>query len=268
MHTEAQRSGTLARFETLLASGELPLGDLAQEEIAAEVAPVLDSLSALREPESADDLNEFEFRECFALVTLLGRRLALLDLTPTAALGVAATVTEAARVPALFARPAIAASMEGFVRGREERVDAAHASRLSDAIGPVPVSSNCYLLMPAALDDAEVIAAKVDELARKLFAKDARVAIVDFSQMGAPTADSAAALLGAEEMTKMLGAQAIFSGMTEAWKDAAREAGIDLRILILATDLAEALELAVGFKVPPDRQQPSWMHRLWDKLSD
>ena len=119
---------TSARFEALLGGARPPTGGVDLKEIAFEVAPVFPLLSELPAEERAGgDYESFEFRECFAVLTLLGRRLALLDLTPTAAVQIvllALRAVEGSDAPPSggFTRAVVAAAVEGFVLGREERV--------------------------------------------------------------------------------------------------------------------------------------------------
>lgn len=256
-------------FEELqgaLARSRLTLGPRTLEEIVPEVMPVLEALAALPPRSEATDLGSFEFREGFALITLLGRRLALLDLTPTATLGICATAIRLVPNSEAFANAAAAACMEGFVRGREERIEQLHRAKAQASVTPVRVSAKAFLLIPSGIEDPETISQKVDELARKLFKHEAKFALVDFSQMGEPSVERAAALFGADEMAKMLGASCIFTGIDAGWEAAAKEAGIDIAMLTTAASLAEGLALASA-ATPPDTRD-SWLRSLLRRLTN
>lgn len=265
MRTTAPMTVSPEQLESALERSELTLGRCSVTEIVPEVMPMIESLVDLPALASNTDLGSFEFRESFALITLLGRRLALLDLTPTAALGVCSTAIELVPTSKAFADSAVAACMEGFVRGREERIDVLHNERAEAAVRPVRVSADCFLLMPSGIYESQLISDKVDELARKLFEANAKFAIVDFSQMGEASAERAAALFGADEMAKMLGACCIFTGLNAEWKAAAREVGIQLDLITTATDLAEGIVLAHS---GGDRdKRDSWLRELWERIS-
>ncbi len=254
-------------FEELqgaLAQSRLTLGQRTLDEIVPEVMPVLEALASLPPRLETSDLDSFGYREGFALITLLGRRLALLDLTPTATLAICATAVRLVPHSEEFANAAAAACIEGFVRGREERIEQLHRATAQASVAPVRVSPEAFLLMPSGLEDPEIISQKVDELARKLFKHEAKFALVDFSQMGEPSADRAAALFGADEMTKMLGASCIFTGLDAGWEAAAKEAGIDVTILRTAPDLAEGLALAKS--APRRGARRSWWGALYKRL--
>lgn len=238
------------RFAALLAESKPPTGGAALEALQAEVRPVLPLLEELPVEERASgDFSSFEFRECLTVLTLLGRRLALLDLTPTAALEVvdiALRAVEAEGDPptAAFDGRARTAVVEGFVRGREERVSEDAEQRAAQPVRPLRVDSSTFALIVTGTHEAEVLTEHVDTLGRAMLDADADLAIIDLSQLGEPNRERARAVFAAEEITRMLGAHCIFSGVDPRWRAAAEDARIRLDDHHVVGTFADALAQA------------------------
>ena len=174
----------------MLEEAKPPTGGVAIDAIAREVAPVLPLLSELpAEQRVSGDYESFQFRECLTVLTLLGRRLALLDLTPTAAVQVVRLALRVAdegeeRSPTRFAERAAAAAIEGFVLGREERVLHLQRQESAATVRPIRVEEKIFALLPAGVHEPEVLTEHVDALGRAMLDADADIAIVDLSQLG------------------------------------------------------------------------------------
>lgn len=245
----------IERFVALLAAARPPTGGTDLDAIEAEVAPILPVLVELPAADRAEaDFASFEFRESFTLLTLLGRRLALLDLTPTAALQVAdialAAAGEGEPPDERFAVRARIAIVEGFVRGREERVAEIAERRAARPVRPLQVDDAIYALIITGVHDAEPLGEHVEALGRAMLDAGASVAIVDLSQLDEPNRDRARAIFAAEEITRMLGAACVFSGVGPRWRNAAEDAHIDLDELRLVRTFAEALDAARALSRP------------------
>lgn len=239
------------RFEALLEAARPPTGGLSLRDIAFEVAPLLPLLIELPEEErTSGDYESFEFRECFAVLTLLGRRLGLLDLTPTAAIQVvllALRSVEGSRKGAeestvgRFARTVVAATVEGFVLGREERVAQVAEARAAKPLEPLRIDETAYALIPSGVHEPAVLGECVDALGRAMLNADVELAIVDLTQLGEPNRERAAALFAADEITRMLGGVCFFTGVDSRWRAAAGDARIPLDALQIVPDLASAV---------------------------
>ncbi|HSN82955.1 MAG TPA: hypothetical protein VLS88_10285 [Polyangiales bacterium] len=242
-----ERAAVIERFEALLEQTRPAIGRVTLQEIARETAPVLPLLEELPEADQARwDLDSFAFRECFTVLTLLGRRLALLDLTPTAALQVVelalrATNGSDGRWGETFARRAVAAVVEGFVMGREERVAEVAEERAADPLKPLRIEEGVVALLVSGVHDPEVLAECVDALGRMMLETGAENAIVDFTQLGEPNAARASAVLSADEVARMLGGVCFFSGLDANWRAAAAKANIELNELHVVHGIADAL---------------------------
>ncbi|UCF48483.1 MAG: hypothetical protein JSU89_15180 [Myxococcales bacterium] len=238
------------RLRALLEEARPPTGGVALEEIIAEVAPVLPLLRELpAEKRASGDYESFEFRECFTVLTLLGRRLALLDLTPTAAVRVVQlalrSVEDSDETTAEgFAQHAFAAAVEGFVLGREERIGQTAEARAAKPLKPLRIDEAVFALIVSGVHEPTVLSECVDALGRAMLDADVEVAIVDLTQLGEPNRERAAAVFAAEEVTRMLGGVCFFTGVDARWKAAAADARIPLDAIQIASNLVEAIAAA------------------------
>ena len=239
-----------ARFRALLEDARPPTGGVPLDDIAKETAPLLPLLNELSEEErAAGDYESFQFRECLTVLTLLGRRLALLDLTPTAAVQVVQLALRAAddseALPARrFAERAVAAVIEGFVLGREERVLQEHETGAAKHLGPIRIDDKIFALIISGLHEPSTLSEHVDALGRAMLDADAEIAIVDLSQLGEANRDRAAAMFAADEVVRMLGGLCFFSGVDARWKAAMADARIALDPMQITETFAAALAAA------------------------
>ncbi len=242
-----EETPALERFAALLQQARPATGGVAISDIVHEAAPALQSLSELPSlPREGGRIDSFELRECLTVLSLLGRRLALLDLIPTTATQVVELALRAvADTPELpldgFVQRAIASTVEGFVMGREERVAESLAKRGSKPIRPLRVDERAFALIISGTHSQEVLSESVDALGRAMLDAGVEAAIVDLSQLGEPNAERAAALFAAEEVTRMLGGVCVFTGVNPRWQAAAAQARIPLDELHVVPTVAEAL---------------------------
>jgi rsbT co-antagonist protein RsbR len=181
--------------------------------------------------------------------TLLGRRLAILDLTPTATLHIvrillASIVEHAEPSEVRFDDQLRAAIIEGFVIGREERVSEQSAARAAAPVRPLRLDASIVLLAVTGEHAPEILSNMVDALGRDMLDANANVALVDLTQLAAPNRERARAILAADEMARMLGAACVFSGVDARWESAAVEAGMPIAMLRRTETLREGLALA------------------------
>jgi hypothetical protein len=259
----------ISRFRARLDAARPPTGGVPANVIETEVLPVLPLLSELAVEERVDgDFESFRFREALTVLTLFGRRLALLDLTPTSAAAVvdaALTATKGEGDPPTpaFDRYARVAAFEGFVRGREERVQTDADQRAGRFVRPLRVDADTVALIVSGVHDAEALSEFVDALGRAVLDADASVAIVDLSQLGEPDRDRARALFAADEVVRMLGGRCVFSGVRNDWEVAAAEGNVDLSLLHVTARLSDALEAArSGAPADDEHRRASWRSLL------
>jgi hypothetical protein len=225
-------------------------GRLAREELGAEVEPVLPLLMELLATERASgDYESFQFRECFTVLSLLGRRLALLDLTPTAAIQVVRMALRSVdgrdeSPSARFDERALAAALEGFVLGREERVAQSAEARASKRLTPLRIDDAAFALIISGVHEPAALGECIDALGRAMLNAGVDAAIVDLTQLGEPNRDRAAAVFAADEVTKMLGGVCFFTGLDARWRTAAADAGVPLDAMHVAPSLAGAIAAA------------------------
>lgn len=238
----------LQRFEALLAQVRPATGGVGVADIIGETAPALQLLVELPpQPREGASFDSFEFRECLTVLSLLGRRLALLDLTPTGAVQVVELALRAvADAPELaldgFVQRALAATFEGFVMGREERVTQASAQRGSKPIRPLRVDDGAFALIISGTHTPQVLSDSVDALGRAMLDADVETAIVDLTQLGEPSAKRAVAVFSADEVARMLGGTCLFTGVDSRWQGAAAQARIPLDELQVVQTFSQALK--------------------------
>jgi hypothetical protein len=240
----------IERFRALLERARPPTGGVPLTTLEAEVAPVLPLLEELPlDNRSRNDFTSFGFREVFTVLTLLGRRLALLDLTPTAAVSIVELVLRSVRGATdpptdAFDQQARTAVVEGFVRGREEHVETQVQARAARAVRPLRIDDETFALVLSGVHAADAISEYVDALGRAMLDADVSIGIVDVTQLSDPNRERARAVFAAEEVTRLLGGSCVFSGVDPRWRAAAADAHIDLELLRVVPTFAKALTLA------------------------
>lgn len=229
------------------------------DELTAEARPAAESLCLALALDATGDALSLSHHESLTMVSLLGRRAAFLDARPTSA---------ALLVPCLvagfddsgFALPATAlealnsACLEGYVGGREESVREHAARRAAQALPSFPVAERVRALILTGVHDSEVLRERVEAFGRELHRSDAAACIVDLSALHEPSRRRAAAVLSTDEVSRMLGAQCVFSGVA-AWEECMRETGADFDLLVCETDFERALRVALratGVSIRPD----------------
>jgi hypothetical protein len=256
---KSETTSATERFRTALELAKPATGGISLDDVFTEVTPLLPLVSELPiEKRAGGDFDSFEFRECFTLLTLIGRRLALLDLTPSTALRVTRLALQSIDASCeldveSFAQQAVAAVVEGFVLGREERVSQAAMERAGSRLRPLRMDDSIFALIISGAHEPGVLSDCVDALGRAMLDADVELAIVDLTQLSEPNQERAIAVFSADEIAKMLGGQCIFVGVDERWRAAAADARIPLEALRIAPSLADALEAAQN---SPDRAAP------------
>lgn len=269
---KSDTDGTLERFRASLEAAKPPTGGVPLEDLVAELMPLLPLLTELPiEKRAGGDFESFDFRECFTVLTLVGRRLALLDLTPTSAVRVTRLALRSLDSPGEarmeeFAQRAIEAAVEGFVLGREERVAQLAKDRAASSLKPLRIDESAFALIVSGVHEPSFLSDCVDALGRAMLDADVELAIVDLSQLGEPNGERAIALFGADEIAKMLGGQCLFTGVDARWRAAAADARIPLEAVQIAPNLAEALAAARNLAESGSRARKSKWRTLLGRL--
>ena len=214
---KSDTSSVTERFRASLEAARPATGGVPLEDLLAEVMPLLPLLTELpAEKRAGGSFESFEFRECFTVLTLVGRRLALLDLTPTTTIQVTRLALDALNPSKeagaeRFAQYAFAAAVEGFVLGREERVSQVAMERAASCLKPLRMDGSIFALVITGAHEPAVLSDCVDALGRAMLEADVELAIVDLTQLGEPNRERAIAVFAADEIAKMLGGQCFLS---------------------------------------------------------
>ncbi|MCA9536354.1 MAG: hypothetical protein KC593_21880 [Myxococcales bacterium] len=245
---EALAERILARFcDEGLSS--ISLRPEVKTELALEARPAVHALLFGLGTDRAGDASSLEHHESLAMVTLLGRALALSGATPTPVLRVVPALLSAFRAEGAEPTDALEAALqavclEGFVRGREEAVERRVRRGHEQAIAPFILADGVVALRLVGDLSADALVAMIEELGRALFRADARACVVDVNPLSAPTPRRARALLSAHEVALTLGVRCIYSGLDARWQGELRD--VDLSTLTLADTFAEATALALA----------------------
>lgn len=223
--------------------------DLA-DTLASEVLPVAEALLDGLGAASRVDRDAPELREALALTSLLGRRAALLGVTPTGALAIvpaliAALSGETDRGAAL-SQALIEVCIEGYVAERDEQAAERAAARAAKAIPVVEVAPGCVVVIAAGLQDAGELERVIDDVGRVLLERGARACVMDAGALEAPDPERARYLFAIHATCMMLGVECVFSRVSDAWIAAGRDAGLRTEELRVEPQLTEALRIALA----------------------
>lgn len=220
-------------------------------DLAVEARPVIDALAfAIRSARS--DVHAHEYREGLAMGALLGRRAALHRATPTVALVLADAIAAALAVlgdaPDAEVVDALRSVLvEGYCAAVEERVQDDAAQRAAAALVPWRVAPRCWALIVAGEHAPDPMRTALDRGCRVLLDADARACLVHVAITSEPTEDLAAELFAFHATARMIGVDAVFSGVDDRWIAAARPRLDPSELAIcgaLGDGLRRALELA------------------------
>ena len=223
--------------------------ELAQE-LSVEARPAISSLLVVADCDASDRIGVLDHHEGLALVTLLGRRAGVLGATPTAAVSIVPALFDSfafagAELPSDLQHDLATLCVEGYVAGREEHLVERHETALADAQCAATIAQGCALLTLAGDLSAEALEQAVDRFGRRMLKADTKAAVVDMSRLERPAPDRAAEVFGADAAARMLGARCIFTGVTDAWLDAAREGRVSIDLLTVEPNLDAALAHAL-----------------------
>lgn len=239
LRVERVTAEILARFEAALTT-RLPFRDdrARVPELGREARPAVASLHFALSVEVEGDESSLEHHEGLAMIHLLGRRAAVLGISPFSAAqivdalvdalvsGMGAGSTEPPRTFPMRLRELLGATLiEGFVRGREEVV-AERARKTSAASLPsFRFAPDCYALVLAGDLDAEAIEARGNELAREVFAAQARAVVLEVSKLVAPDRSHAAAIAETTASARVVGVPVHLAGASPELREMLRDLG-------------------------------------------
>lgn len=218
LEAEARARDVIGRFAEVLAE-RLPFaGDRERiEELEREVRPAVASLDLALAVEIAGDEASFAHHEGLAMVHLLGRRAAELDVSPFAAAQLVPALASAFgdAIPARFVALLDATCIEGFVRGREEVVEARARRRAAEGLPSLRIAPTCHVLVLAGDVDADAVEARGASFARELFAAEAASAVLDLSRLVTLDRPMGGALAEAVTSARVIGVTCHLSGIDD-----------------------------------------------------
>jgi hypothetical protein len=207
-------------------AGKLPLRAAFVDSLGLEARPAVHALLFALATDRAGDSSSLEHHETTAMVALLGRSFALDGTTPTAAAGVIPAMLEAFRVegfavPSGLDAPLGVVFIEGFVRGREERLRVDASRRALEQIVLLEVLPHIGIIVIRGEHDSEALGSHLESLAREAFARELAACVID-AQASADQADLDSPVLHFSELVASIGTHVIFVGPSSAtWAEVA-----------------------------------------------
>lgn len=242
----------LERFEARYRAGVLfDVDRQLAADMRAEARPAVDALVHALTTGTTSDRESLGHHESLALVTLLARRAAVLGATPSGADRVVRSLRQAfadidCPVPAEAIDALSLASLEGYVRGRDELAHEAAQAEAAQSLVTITLAPGLLVLRMYGAHESEQIESVVEEFARDLHRENAVVAIIDCSGLLKAGRRRAAALLAVDESARMLGVHCVFAGVSAEWKTAFLEAGADDALLDIEERYEDGLKVALG----------------------
>lgn len=166
------------------ALGRVPLRSTFVDALGVEARPAIQALLFALSTDKAEDTSSLEHHETTAMIALLGRSFAFDGTTPTAAASIVPALLGAFRdeglgVPSSLDEPLGVVFLEGYVRGREERVRAEGADRALESVALVRLAPRVGLVVIRGGHEPEPMVKRLESLAREAFAHELVVCVFD-----------------------------------------------------------------------------------------
>lgn len=233
-------------FESRWAQSVVLAADRAlASELASEARPAIHALHFALTMETTHDESSLDHHEGLAMVSLLGRRAALLGASPAALRrivpGLKAIFPE---LPATYAEHLADSALEGYVRGKEEALMSQAADNAIKGLVLLEAVPRVWVFVLAGEHDPEALQARAEDVGRELFAREASACVIETSKLEAPTRSRAAAVLDVYESARLVGAYAVVTGASPGWR--ALFAELPVQEVELADTFHEGFERALG----------------------
>ncbi len=240
------------------------------DELVAELRPVVDTiLVALSEGRAPREVGALEHREAWAMMTLFGRRVGGLGVTPSSAFValeafLAALASERVQLVSTMDRALSSLFFEGFIAAREERLQQSERKMSAESQPVLTLSKACMALILSGHHESDALATVVDRFARMLLRANASSCLVDITHLANPSSSSAAEVFSADASARMLGAACIFSGVSPAWREAGVKARVPFDLICTTSTFEEGARLALeaaGHSIREDSGVARWLRR-------
>lgn len=220
---DAERAAERVATRLRERASALPLRAAFVEALGIEAIPAIHALIFAISTDRAEDATSLEHHETMAMVALLGRTFALEGTTPTAAHGVVPALLGALRdegfaVPATLDQPLSVVFLEGYVRGRDERLRIDLAKRALEHVVLLALGDRVGCVVVRGEHESEPLGERLEALAREAFALDLAAVVLDVS-VGEHAAESVGpSLLHFAETLASVGMRLHFVGTkAEEW---------------------------------------------------
>ena len=222
------------------------------DELRTEVRPALDAIRVA----DGDPSDTVAAREALAMVRALGRRLAALGATPTAA---AALVAALEQEGGLGLRATFCAVvLDGYVAAREEVLRMELAASSARSLLPIVLAPRCLAMIVGGTDDVEAVRPALEGLGRMLLARDAASCVLHLAHPGAVDPELAAEVLAFDASARLVGAALVISGPSV---EAAAAKEPTVRWAPTFDEAARVALAHVGYELRPIGSLRRWLGR-------
>jgi len=249
----------VARMRDALA--RVPLRSAYVDALGVEARPAIQALLFALSTDQAENTNSLEHHETTAMVALLGRAFAFDGTTPTAAAAVIPSLLtgfrgESIDVPSSLDHPLAVVFLEGYVRGREERVRVEAGKRALESVSLVRLAPRVGLVVIHGAHEPEQLTARLEAIAREAFALEIAACVFDVA-----IRESGDAVLGpvtnAIELLRQVGTDVVVAGASSGMFPESVAQSRD------STPDAVALAMSVaGLAIGRDRALPRTLRAL------
>lgn len=244
---EAAAEAILSRWQTGFEARALFAADRALAgELRHEARPTVHALLLGEALDTVEEPTSLEHHEAIAMTSLLGRRVAVLGVTPSSARRVlpallAAFAETENPVPGSLGETLGDAFFEGYVRGGLERREDERLAAAAEAQPTLDLGDGLLALVLVGEHDPERLMERVEEFGRELFRREARACIVDLSGMGRPSRALAHVVFGVDASARMLGLRVRFTGVDELWRELLVDVAGDPELIAVEPSFGAAL---------------------------
>ncbi len=213
-------------------------------DLASEARPAIHALHFALAMDNTDDEGSLDHHEGLAMVSLLGRRAALLGASPAALRRlVPALIAIFPDTPEAYAAHLKDAAFEGYVRGNEEALRAEAAINATKSLVLFEAVPSVWVFILAGEHDPDALQARAEDVGRELFAREASACVIEMSGLEVPTRSRAAAVLDVYESARLVGAYAVVTSASPGWRSLFGE--LPVQDLELADTFAQGFENAL-----------------------
>jgi hypothetical protein len=265
-------SDVLSSMKSRLESAARPFGEAGRQlaTLLAEAEPFVECarVAAAEGPLERSS----SWREARSMAWLLAYRLGDQEWPAHVAAAVIPAWRDAIGAPwaAAAADELVALFLDGYARGREDRVRSAAQKGLAEALPIGELAPQVVIMVAAGALDPDGARAFADRASSFMLRRDARAALLDVEGLQAPTAAVLVELWSIPSAARMLGVKMVVAGLSGVVGEAVRTSGVKEEGEVRCTTLAqgtEALLREAGIALGSRGGFGAWFRRVFSPRS-